>query len=367
MLNLIIVVAVVLIIAVAFTAYRVTALVDVVKKDKKQEGEGLEVPTKSNTWQAILGMLFLVFGVAGFFYFSITEADVYNLPIASEHGVIVEDLFAITLYITVFVFVVTQIFLFGFGWKYRYKKTNTATYYPHNNKLELIWTIVPAIVLAVLIISGLKQWNKITGPAPEGSEVVEVMGYQYAWAFRYPGKDKQLGDYDFKMIDAINAVGIDLGDQNAHDDFMATQLVIPKGKPVHLQIRGRDVIHSVYNPHFRLQMNAVPGMPTRFWFVPSKSTAEMREITGNPEFNYELVCNKICGKGHYSMKGIITVLEQDEYDSWYKESQENTFLKQNPTYISKVPENLKEAAKIASGIENISEKQKVTAAFSSSK
>ena len=366
MLNLIIVVALVLIVAVAFTAYRVTALVDVVKKGKKQEGEGVEVP-KSNTWQAILGILFLVFGIGGFFYFSITEADVYNLPIASEHGVVVEDLFAITMYITVFVFVVTQIFLFGFGWKYRYKKENKATYYPHNNKLELIWTIVPAIVLAVLIISGLKEWNAITGPAPEESEVVEVMGYQYAWAFRYPGKDKELGDYDFRMIDAINAVGIDLGDQNAHDDFMATQLVIPKGKPVHLQIRGRDVIHSVYNPHFRLQMNAVPGMPTRFWFVPTKSTAEMREITGNPDFNYELVCNKICGKGHYSMKGIITVLEEDEYESWYKESQENTFLKQNPSYISKVPDNLKEAAKIASGIENITEKQTVVTALSSSK
>jgi len=366
MLNLIIVVALVLIVAVAFTAYRVTALVDVVKKDKKQEGEGVEVP-KSNTWQAILGILFLVFGIGGFFYFSITEADVYNLPIASEHGVVVEDLFAITLYITVFVFVLTQIFLFGFGWKYRYKKENKATYYPHNNKLELIWTIVPAIVLAVLIISGLKEWNEITGPAPEESEVIEVMGYQYAWAFRYPGKEKGLGKSDFRMIDAINAVGINLGDQNAHDDFMATQLVIPKGKPVHLQIRGLDVIHSVYNPHFRLQMNAVPGMPTRFWFVPTLSTAEMRDKTGNPEFNYELVCNKICGKGHYSMKGIITVLEEDEYESWYKESQENTFLKQNPSYISKVPDGLKEAAKIASGIENNTETQKVTIALSSAK
>ena len=114
-------------------------------------------------------------------------------------------------------------------------------------------------------------------------------------------------------------------------------------------------------------MNAVPGMPTRFWFTPSVSTAEMRERTGNPEFNYELVCNKICGKGHYSMKGIITVLEQEEYDAWYKENQENTFLKQNPTYISQVPEGLREAAKIAAGIENINEEQAVTTAMSSSK
>ena len=365
MLNLIIIVAVVLVIAVIFTAYRVTTLVDVVKRKKADEGD-LEV-SSNNSWQAILGVLFVIVGFGAFFYFSITEADIYNLPIASEHGVVVEDLFSITMYITVAVFVITQIFLFGFGWKYRYNKNQKATYYPHNNTLELVWTIVPAIVLAWLIISGLKEWNNITGPAPENSEVIEVVGYQYAWGFRYPGRDKELGDYDFRKIDPINALGIDLADQNGHDDFLATQLVIPKGRPVHLQIRGRDVIHSVYNPHFRIQMNAVPGMPTRFWFTPTISTAEMREKTGNPDFNYELVCNKICGKGHYSMKGIITVLDENEYDAWYKENQANTFLKQNPSYISQVPDELKEAAKIASGIENISREQKVTTALSSSK
>lgn len=362
MLNLIIIIAVVLVLAVLFTAYRVTALVDVVKKSKKES----EVPN-DNSLQGALMVVFLILGVSGFFYFSMSEYDTYNLPIASEHAVITENLFWITMAVTVFVFVLTHIFLFGFGWKYRHKKENKAHYYPHNNKLEMIWTIVPAIVLAWLIISGLKQWNVITGPAPEESEVVEVMGYQYAWAFRYPGKDGALGKYDFRKIDAVNSMGIDLEDQSAHDDFMPTQLVIPKGKPVLLKIRGRDVIHSVYNPHFRIQMNAVPGLPTQFWFTPSVSTAEMREITGNPDFNYELVCNKICGKSHYGMKGIITVLEPDEYDSWYKENQENTFLKQNPTYLSQVPEELKEAAKIASGIENIEKEQKVTSALSSSK
>lgn len=364
MLNLIIIIAVVLVIAVLFTAYRVTALVGVVKKDKEKDDTQA---SKGNGLQGVYGLIFLFAGIVAFFWFSMTEYDNYNLPIASEHAVITEQLFWITMGVTVFVFIVTQIFLFGFGWKYRYKKENKAHYYPHNNKLEMIWTIVPAIVLAGLIISGLKQWNKITGPAPEGAEIVEVMGYQYAWAFRYPGKDGALGSSDFRKIDAINSMGIDLDDQTGHDDFMPTQLVIPKGKPVLLKIRGRDVIHSVYNPHFRIQMNAVPGMPTQFWFTPSVSTAEMREMTGNPDFNYELVCNKICGKSHYGMKGIITVLEQDEYDSWYKESQENTFLKQNPSYLSKVPVELQEAAKIAAGIENIENEQPVTSALSSSK
>lgn len=362
--SIIVVVAIVLILAVVFTAYRISALVSVVKKKKD---ETYSAVAKNNGFQGLLGLVFLVCGITAFFYFSLTEADVYNLPIASEHGVIVEDLFSITMWVTVFVFIATQIFLFGFGWKYRFKKENKATFYPHNNALEMAWTIVPAIVLAWLIISGLKEWNKITGPAPEGAEVVEVVGYQYAWAFRYPGKDKSLGKYDYRKIDGINAVGIDMTDQFAHDDFMATQLVIPKGKPVHLQIRGRDVIHSVYNPHFRIQMNAVPGMPTKFWFTPSVSTAEMREKTDNPDFNYELVCNKICGKGHYSMKGIITVLDEAEYEKWYAENQENSFLKQNPGFLSQVPEELKEAAKIAAGIENISEKQTVSMSLSSVK
>lgn len=363
MLNLIIIVAVILILAVLFTAYRVTALVDVAKKNKE---ESEEAPS-GNTWQGILLVVFLIVGTAAFFVYSSKEFNNYNLPIGSEHAVITEKLFWITMAVTVFVFIGTHVFLFGFGFKYRFKKSNKAHYYPHNNKLEMIWTIVPAIVLAGLIISGLKEWNKITGPAPENAEVIEVMGYQYAWAYRYPGKDGALGGYDFRKIDAVNSMGIDLSDQNGHDDFMPTQLVLPKNKPVLLKIRGRDVIHSVYNPHFRIQMNAVPGMPTRFWFTPTVSTEEMREKTGNPDFNYELVCNKICGKSHYGMKGIITVLEQDEYDKWYKESQENTFLKQNPTYLSEVPVELKEAAKIASGIENIEFEQKVTAAASSSK
>lgn len=361
MLNLIIVVALVLVVAIFVIVFRVNSLVDVVKKDKKKS----HVPS-GNSAQGLFMVLFLIIGVFAFFYYSKVEYNTYNLPITSEHGHITERLFWITMAITVFVFIVTQIFLFGFSWKYRYKENAKAHFYPHNNKLEMIWTLVPAVVLAWLIISGLKEWTKITGPAPEDAEVIEVMGYQFAWTYRYPGKDGNLGDVDFRKIDAVNQVGLDLEDKNGHDDFLPTQLVIPKGKPVLLKIRGRDVIHSVYNPHFRMQMNAVPGMPTQFWFVPTVSTAEMREQTGNDEFNYELVCNKICGKSHYGMKGIITVLEQDEYDSWYKEQQENSWLKLNPDYLAQVPNELREAAIIAAGIE-INEEETSSSAAGSSK
>ena len=130
-----------------------------------------------------------------------------------------------------------------------------------------------------------------------------------------------------------------------------------KGKPVLLNIRARDVIHSFYSPHFRLQMNAVPGMPTRFWFVPTKTTAEMRVETGNPDFNYELVCNKICGKGHFGMKYLIVVDEPEEYEKWYAEQQ--PWLKQNPDYLAQVPAEMREQARITLGLDNIDEEQSV--------
>ena len=352
MLNLIIILAVILVLAILIAVFRVTTLVGIVKGDS-----GKYVPS-SNKVQAALLVLFLVAGLVGFFYYSLGGLDDdFTQPIASKHGVDTDNLFWITMAITCFVFVLTQIFLFGFAYKYQYKEGNQATFYSHNNTLEVIWTAIPAVVLAVLIISGWRTWSNITGPAPEGAEVIEVMGYQYSWAIRYGGADKQLGDYDYRKIDVVNQVGIDFSDKASFDDFIPTKLFIPKGRPVLLQIRARDVIHSVYQPHFRLQMNAVPGMPTRFWFEATKTTAEMRSETGNPDFEYELVCNKICGKGHFAMKYLIEVVEADEYDKWY--ASQDAWLKQNSDYLSQVPQELQEMARIASGIENNTELQTV--------
>ncbi|WP_258105103.1 cytochrome c oxidase subunit II [Marinoscillum sp. MHG1-6] len=344
MLNLIIVLAVILIVAILIAIFKVTTLVGIAKGDAKKP------EPSNNKLNATLLALFLVAGLFGFFYYSFGGLDEdFVQPIASEHGLITERLFWITMGITGFVFVITQIFLFGFSYKYQYKKDGKATFYAHNNKLEVIWTAVPAVVLAVLIVSGWKAWVGITSPAPEGAEVVEVMGYQYAWAVRYPGDDKKLGDSDYKKIDVTNQMGIDFSDKASFDDFIPLELHIPKGKPVLLKIRARDVIHSVYMPHFRMQMNAVPGMPTHFWFTPTKSTADMRAETGNPDFNYELVCNKICGKGHFAMRYVVVVDEPADYEKWY--SEQTPWLKQNEDYLSQVPAELKEMAKIAAGIE----------------
>ncbi|MFY0686140.1 MAG: cytochrome c oxidase subunit II [Cyclobacteriaceae bacterium] len=339
MLNLLIVLAVVLIVGILLTVFRVSTLVGIVKEDNKK---ATPVENKVN---AALMVVFLITGLFGFFYYSFGGLDDdFVQPIASEHGLVTERLFWITMGITGVVFVITQILLFGFAFKYQHKEGNRAYYYPHNNTLELIWTAVPAVVLALLILGGWKTWTDITKAAPDESEVVEIMGYQYSWAARYPGKDNQLGASDFRKIDATNQMGIDFTDRASFDDFIPREIHIPKGQPVLFKIRSRDVIHSVYQPHFRMQMNAVPGLPTRFWFVPTKSTEDMRQETGNPDFQYELVCNKICGKGHFAMKYIIVVDEPAEYAKWKAEQQ--PWLKQNADYLSQVPANLQEAASI---------------------
>ncbi len=346
MLNFIIVIAAVLILAILVTVFRVITLVNVAK------GEGKSSVPPNNKVNAALMILFLVTGIFASFYYSFGGLeDDFTLPIASEHGVVTDRLFWITMTITGVVFIITQIFLFGFAYKYQYKEGRKVDFYPHNNTLEVIWTAIPAVVLALLIVSGWKAWSDITAKAPDNAEVIEVMGYQFSWAVRYPGADKNLGDSDFQKMDVTNTMGIDFTDRASFDDFIPTSLVVPKGRPVLLKIRAKDVIHSVFQPHFRLQMNAVPGMPTRFWFVPTMTTEEMREETGNPDFNYELVCNKICGYGHFGMKYTIEVMEPDDYDKWYAEQQ--AWLKLNDDYLSEVPDDLKEAARIAAGIDNV--------------
>lgn len=349
MLYTIFIVAVILIVAILLMIFRVSTLVEIVKGESGNYLSG-------NKLQALLLLLFLIFGIATFFYYSaFGGVDDYTHPIASEHGVITDSLFWTTMGVTVFVFILTHILLFGFAYRYRHKEGNKADFYPHNNKLEIVWTIVPAIVLSVLLFTGLKAWNEVTGPAPENAEKIEVMGYQFAWAFRYGGNvDGEIGSYDFRKIDVSNQMGIDFTDQANFDDFTSGQLILPKGRPVELKIRARDVIHSVFNPHFRIQMNAVPGHPTRVWFVPTKSTDEMKIETGNPDFEYELVCNKICGKSHYGMKSIIKVLEPEAYDKWYAE--QSAWLKENPEYMDDVPDNLKEMGRIAAQIEEDSKK-----------
>ncbi|MBN7817140.1 cytochrome c oxidase subunit II [Algoriphagus pacificus] len=330
-------VGVLLLLSIIWMVYRIQTLVSVVKGSDKQ------IATGSNKVNAIMFILFLL--VTGFlmFWYSIKEFDNYELPVASEHGVITDSLFWITMAVTGIVFLITHVLLFIFPYKYQYKEDRKATFYPDNNKLEIIWTIVPGIVLAGLVISGWIAWSDITAPAPENAHVVEIMGSQFQWDVRYPGKDQVLGDYDYRLTSAINIHGVDFTDKNSADDFPSPRVVIPKGEPVLFKIRARDVLHSVFAPHMRLKMDAVPGMPTRFWFVPTKTTAEMRVETGNPEFEYEIACTEICGRGHFSMKKIIEVVEPAEYQKWYAE--QKSFIQMNPA-LADVQTEPKEVAEV---------------------
>jgi cytochrome c oxidase subunit 2 len=318
--------------------YRIQTLVSVVK------GSDRKIVTGSNKVNAILFLVFMVGAGALMFWYSIKEFDNYQMPVASEHGVITDELFWITMAVTGVVFLITHVLLFVFPYKYQYKEGRKAAFYPENHKLELIWTAVPGVVMAGLVISGWMAWSDITAPAPEKAHVVEIMGYQFAWDVRYPGKDNVLGDYDYRLINASNSHGIDFTDKNSVDDFPSPRVVIPKGEPVLFKIRARDVLHSVFAPHMRLKMDAVPGMPTRFWFVPTKTTAEMRAELKDPEFEYEIACTEICGRGHFSMKKVIEVVEPAEYQKWLAE--QKSFLQQNPSLAEGLKTDKKELAGI---------------------
>jgi cytochrome c oxidase subunit 2 len=293
-------------------------------------------------WSSINGFLLLTIGIGGV-ALSIWEFMVHA-PLtvsaqkpASEHGPGIDNMFNITLLFTGIVFIITQVALFYFAWKYRSKKNSKAYFYSHNDKLEYAWTIVPAIVLTILVINGLKNWNKIFSKPASGTANVEVYAYQFGWTARYPGGDNKLGKHDFRQIGKSNALGVLTEDPNSADDFTSSEIHLPVNKPVTFKFRAKDVIHSAYLPHFRVQMNVVPGLPTEFTFTPTVTTAEMRTELNNPKFDYALLCNKICGAAHYRMKVTVVIDSQAEYDKWVAE--------QKPAFTKSVTEQIP-AAKI---------------------
>lgn len=341
--NSVIVLGLLLVLAILYLIFRVSSLVRVAKGEKEERVDS------SNGLHALLFILFMIVGLGGFFWYSYVHFDSYNLPLASEHGVKTDFMFWVTMTITVVAFVIISIAMFIFVYKYQYKEGNRAKFFPDNHYLELTWTIIPAIVLAVLIFTGLKTWNEITSPASKDAEVIELIGQQFAWTARYPGKDKELGKVNFKLIDNVgNEFGLDLTDNNTFDDFKSLELHLPVNKEILLKIRAKDVLHSVYLPHFRVKMDAVPGMPTHFKFTATKTTQEMRDELGNQAFNYEMACAEICGRGHFSMRFPVVVDTEEDYERW-KLAQE-AWLKQNPDYLKNVPAGLRESAMIKAGL-----------------
>ncbi|MFN4083167.1 MAG: c-type cytochrome [Bacteroidia bacterium] len=266
----------------------------------------------------LLGFLIIGMGAAIWEFVVHGKLTYFDQDPAAEHGKIIDDMFMITLVLTGVVFIITQILLFWYGYKYKHSEKRKALFFADNHKLEYAWTLVPAIVLTVLVIRGLIVWNKIMYPKNENAINIEVFGYQFGWNARYAGNDNTLGKHDFRQVGKTNALGVLPDDENAKDDIITNELYLPVGVPVNFAFRAKDVIHSAYFPHFRSQMNVVPGLPTKFSFTPTITTAEMRSRKNDPKFDYILLCNKICGGAHYRMKMKVVVVSESEYKNWLK-------------------------------------------------
>jgi cytochrome c oxidase subunit II len=325
--ELMLVAIVVMFFVVIFQIAKASEYVSVLKGEEKSRKQ-------NNKVNAFFMIGFLVIGLIGVYWCHelFYGKTLFPQGSASVEGEKIDFMFKITTLVTGVVFLITQILLFWFAFKYQESDTRKAFYFPHNNKLELLWTTVPAIFLTVLVVFGLKFWFKMTGDAPKDSVVVEVTGHQFAWEFRYPGADKVLGRKNYKLTAANNNLGVDFeGDKASHDDIhVAGTMHIPVGKPVKLVIGAQDVIHDVGLSHFRMKMDAVPGIPTTMWFTPKYTTEEMKVRTNNPNFAYEISCDQMCGKGHYSMKGIIIVETEAEYKMWLK-TQQPEYWTYNPS------------------------------------
>jgi cytochrome c oxidase subunit II len=322
-----------------------------------------------------LGGMFVMFFWLTFTYYT----PEYQLPeSASEHGLAVDSLLALNFYVITLAFLITQTLLLWFAYKYRYNKNNKATHYAHNTKLEIIWTSIPAVVMAVLVLKGLIVWADTTTEDPNSIKV-ELYSRQFDWTVRYSGEDNQLGEANYTMINNDNLLGLitpetvaeqifltrrdsaeydsvltygfpdaerfedlkirkrrkthqlrtlaqfasdfrngNYGKYSAVEDDVVIRdtMYLPVNKPIQLIMRSQDVIHSAYMPHFRVHMYCVPGSKTFFNFLPIKTTAEMREITRNPQFEYVLYCNNICGATHFNMMLPIRVVSEEEYLAW---------------------------------------------------
>jgi cytochrome c oxidase subunit 2 len=290
---------------------RVNELISQVKNEDPNLVSDEDNNTQGILAFSIMGVLFLASVLWQFKYWGI-----HILPPASSiHGATIDTLMRVTLALILFVFFITQPILAWFTLKYRGNRKRKAYYFVHNNKLELAWTIIPSLVLTPLIIYGLNVWNDITNTDTSNSKVIELYAKQFNWTARYSGDDNTLGKANFKLVEGLNELGVNMDDENAGDDIITREVHLVVDEPVLLKMRSQDVIHSAFLPHFRVQMNCVPGMITQFGFTPTQTTAEMKNQEGD-DFEFVLLCNKICGAAHYNMKMKVIVESQDDYDAW---------------------------------------------------
>ena len=302
----------------------------------KKEQVATEKENNINGW--------LMLGLGGFIYglmlYSMFQGRVVLLPrqSASLEGEDIDNLFVITMGLILVVQFITQFLIYFFTFKYRGIKGRKAMFFADSHKLEMWWTVTPTIVLSVLIIYGLYTWNNVQDLSDaENPLIIEVYAKQFNWEARYAGADNELGIGHVNFIEGINTMGVDMSDKRSADDIPVRELHLPKGRKVIFKFRSQDVMHSAYMPHFRAQINCVPGMTTSFGFTPTVTTAEMRqnedtkakfeainelrESNGKDpvEFDFLLLCNKICGSSHYNMQMKVVVEEEADFNKWLGE------------------------------------------------
>jgi cytochrome c oxidase subunit 2 len=402
---LIVLIVLLVVVALAQIA-RVHELTSELRKRREED-----IPDADNRLNAKMWIAFMVSLYAFFIWLIVEYKDqvvLFQLP-ASEHGVAIDNLYMFNWIIVLMVFFLVNSMLFIFAAKYYRKKGVKAVYFPHDNKLELLWTIVPTIVLAVIIIYGLTIWNRITDEPSEDALTIELYSKQFDWTARYPGPDGKLGASDYRLISGTNPLGLitkntiteklaELADEIvvlnetiktavvpksqmnemeekvgrlsrqranifklleapydsllnfADDDILVKgEFYLPKGREINFLFRSQDVIHSAYMPHLRAQMNTVPGMTTSFKLTPTVTTDEMKTELNNPDFNYILMCNKVCGAAHYNMQMAIIVEEQAGFDQW--------LAGQKPFYQIEDIEDVRELEETQEPAEKIAETQ----------
>ncbi len=405
-------------------------------------------------------LAFMVVFYASFIWLLVRYGS-YGTPPASEHGLVVDQLMNFNMAIIFVVFFIVNTLLFWFSAKYYYRADRKARFFAHDNKLELVWTVIPSVVLAVIIAYGLRTWNQMTGPAADDALRVELYSKQFDWTARYAGNDGEFGLANYNLITPLNALGIVTedgiesaleeiegkiikveneiayekghllaerealmaqldeghghhghaehaehsdedhghadhedhghadadhaggelkaviesriheiegmlesdqltiltdaayeakedklyrlqrhrqriqeirefnfeGEMSAWEVGMDDQIVkgefhLPVGREVEFVFRSRDVIHSAYMPQFRAQMNTVPGVPTRFKMTPTITTDSMRTVLEDPDFDYVLLCNKVCGASHFNMQMKLVIDTKEEFEAWLSEQDE---------------------------------------------
>ena len=240
----------------------------------------------------LFGLATLVLVVVATFYFTKTW-----LPPLKSDRIAIDHALAITLAVTGLVFIITNLMLAWFGYAYQDGPGAKAAYWHDSPRLEMTWTLVTAGILAIFLFNALSLWAKVTAPPPADAVLIEVTGQQFAWNVRYPGKDGVLGKTDHLQASQDNPIGLVKDDPAAKDDLLLlNQIYLPKDRPVRVQVRSMDVIHSFFLPNFRVKQDAMPGMTIDIWFTPTELG------------DFEIACAEHCGLGHYRMRGAVHVV-----------------------------------------------------------